>query len=113
MELERSPRTECGSRGAGIVRTPENRGRAQLAGFDHAAIDDLRITAASGTASDPSLYPVEELADISNAPQRAPSSATLSHATLSQLRGPGADVIALREYGGSVCQGGRKDEARS
>ena len=29
MELERSPRTECGSRDASIVRTPRNRGCAQ------------------------------------------------------------------------------------
>ena len=37
-------------------------------GFDCAAIDNIRITAASGIASDLSLSPVEELADISNAP---------------------------------------------
>ena len=37
-------------------------------GFDCAAIDHIRITAASGIASDLSLSPVEELADISDAP---------------------------------------------
>ena len=67
MELERSPRTRMVQEMQVSFGLPETVDVLN-GGFDCAAIDHIRITAASGIASDLSLSPVEELADISNAP---------------------------------------------
>ena len=67
MELERSPRTRMVQEMQVSFGLPETVDVLN-GGFDCAAIDHIRITAASGIASDLSLSPVEELADISDAP---------------------------------------------